>query len=202
MSFYLNKNYSNQNNAETNLLSDLEFDISTNTDKQSFQGGNNSDSIARAAAANTTVEEYTDLLLPKLISNYSTIKNNSTEQEIENDINSTIEQNMSLKTLEEIYGKRKEDNLENEENKTDNEINEEKDEDDEDVYNFMGGNDRELDASDEDTDNENEEDEEDEYPMDYDFDDVDAINDEDVQEEPPKKKKKKRKQKEQLLSSD
>ena len=66
----------------------------TNTDK--LCGGKFYDS------ENTLHEEYTDLLLPKIVKGYTSITDKSTDKEIKNDINNTIEQNMSLKVLEEI----------------------------------------------------------------------------------------------------
>jgi hypothetical protein len=129
---YLNKNYSLEESIDTFIskpensisggsinsnyknikpLSDLEFDKSIE---------NNNTDISKSKITNSTIggnnkEEYKDVLLPQLetdispsdlVNNHSKINNESSFDDIKNDIDSTIEQNMSLKTLEEIYGKR------------------------------------------------------------------------------------------------
>ena len=180
---YLNKNYEDENensenkyefnlNVNNKLLSDLEFDSFSDTDTNNLNGGN-----LDLNSENTIHEEYTDLLLPKLVKDYSSITDKSTNEEIEHDINNTIEQNMSLKTLEEIYGKRNEDS-----NNSDSE----------DIYDnldsVLGGNDRELDFGDSDDndedDNEDDEDEENEdEELNYYFDDIEAIEDNDIQKD-------------------
>ena len=128
-------------------LSDLEFD---SEEIENITGGNES--------------EYNDALLPTLISN---IDSESSNRDIEKDIENTIEQNMSLKTLEEIYGKRDSINL--------------NDNSDDDLYfkNIDGGNDSDVDDDSDDDDDSDV----DEYALEYDFGDAEAINDEEVQED-------------------
>ena len=182
---YLNKNYSMEESADTFIsksensisgssidsncknikpLSDLEFDKSiesTNTNiskskiNTSITGGNEK-------------EDYKDVLLPQpetdmspsdLVNNHSKINNKSSFDDIKNDIDSTIEQNMSLKTLEEIYGKRH-----TSENTNENDLY--------DIYNIEGGD---SSSSDEDENNFVDSDDSEELI-------VEAINDKDAQE--------------------
>ena len=203
---YLNRNYDSINELQqSQKLSDLEFDID-DSKTSNLDGGklNSSDDFE-----NVETEEYTDLLLPKIVNNYSSnnITLNSTDQEIEKDINNTIEQNMSLKTLEEIYGKRNEDTT-LKDNENEKEIEEDNknetltqeggrksinESEDQETTNESGGNDREVDyyncneyniqqVDDDEDDDDDEIDDEDDYEMNEYFDDIEAINDKDVQE--------------------
>jgi len=106
-------NLDNLNGGNTKLLfSDLEFDIS---DDDKFEGGKNFETQNfKYSLNNETDKEYidnNDMFLPKIISK---INVSSTEEEIKKDLGdksvgttSAINtENMSLTTLEEIYGKK------------------------------------------------------------------------------------------------